>query len=317
MADFNSSLPVETRTGKYCEVKISDGTDILDILTRDAAYGAATKGAPVFGIYEAVAGTYNDGDATALLTDKWGRLDVHVEGITGGTVTLGGTIDVDVVGGSMQIFGMDAHDDPFTFNPVGIGLEYETVAGLNTVNAAGDISRIKGGAEGVLYADLIDPTQGLRVGIADGAAVAGAQLGFLALGTDGANYQVIGVDTSGNLNVNVVSEVSSNPINDYDTQAALAGAGTDNHDWGNVTGSTFKLMGVEAAASGAMKVEIMTIVAAVQTTEAVTFTSMANPTTQVIFPEPLQLAAGGTIRVARTNREADAMDVYSTINGYA
>jgi hypothetical protein len=55
-------------------VKLTDGTDILDVLVQDSAYGTASKGLGVFGKYMAAPTTYTDGDATAIATDVNGRI---------------------------------------------------------------------------------------------------------------------------------------------------------------------------------------------------------------------------------------------------
>ena len=178
MADFDSSLPVETRTGKYCEIKISDGVDIADVVDEGDDISVNDNGLIIYGKKRS--------DDTALPLEFDDNNNLYV--------------DIAAAAGVIQVEGGDAHDAVFDSNPVGIGAEYEAVAALNVVDAAGDISRIKCGAQGVLYVDLIDQTQGLRVGIADGAAVAAAQLGFLSLGTDGANYQVISTTAAGIVN---------------------------------------------------------------------------------------------------------------------
>ena len=57
-----------------------------------------------------------------------------------------------------------------------------------------------------LYVDAAI-TSGLssQTGVVDGEAIDAADLGFLALGTDGSNYQVLATDASGNLQVDIVS----------------------------------------------------------------------------------------------------------------
>ena len=54
--------------------KITDGTDTLDVLVQDSAFGTTSKGLGVFGKYEATPTTYTDGDAAPILLDANGRI---------------------------------------------------------------------------------------------------------------------------------------------------------------------------------------------------------------------------------------------------
>ena len=81
-------------------VKITDGTDVLDVLVQDAAYGTASKGLAVFGKYMATPATYTTGDATVIATDINGNLKTTASTdipstLTGGekVVTTGGTAE--------------------------------------------------------------------------------------------------------------------------------------------------------------------------------------------------------------------------------
>jgi len=351
-------LDVELNAGTAIagKVYITDGVDDVAVVDEGDDISAATgtdEGIIAYGRKR------SDDTAMCYHLDDNGNMYVNIADLT----------ETD-----FRVEGEDAHDDAFDANPVGIGAEYETVAGLTTVNAAGDISRVKCGAEGVLYVDLLDPSNGKQLGVADGAVVAAAQLGFLALGTDGANYQVLSVDAGGQIqtahdaqgnpvfaeitdganevevavdgaaaktkgiqvlgtdgvnaqiistdsngyvNVNVVSEVSPTQVEDYDTAAAVGGGANSTHTYNNATGGNVYIHTVEGAASGAMKIEVKIGAAAAEVTKAVGFTSMANPTVQLFFVEPLICANGHNVLVVRTNREAVAMDVYSFINGFA
>lgn len=57
-------------------VKVSDGTDILDVLVQNGAFGTASKGVAIFGKYDATPDTYDDGDAVPLKMDAQGNLYV-------------------------------------------------------------------------------------------------------------------------------------------------------------------------------------------------------------------------------------------------
>lgn len=118
------------------------------------------------------------------------------------------------------------------------------------------------------------------------------------------------------LYVKEVKEVASgNEIHDYDTTAAVAGDGTDNHQYTAV--GTFFLKEVKFAASGSIKAEIQTGALAGPTTKAVAFADgKSGASGSVVFDPPIEVAAADIVRVIRTNREGSAQDVYSTIIGY-
>src|SRR3990167_9299240 len=69
-----STQTVAGGTSVAATVKLTDGTDILDVIVQDAAFGTATKGLAVFGKYQATPTTYTDGDATPILLDANGRV---------------------------------------------------------------------------------------------------------------------------------------------------------------------------------------------------------------------------------------------------
>lgn len=139
-----------------------------------------------------------------------------------------------------------------------------------------------------------------------------ARAGFVRL-TDGTNP--LGTSTNP-IFVNVTNAVSASEVQDYKTTAAVASAATDNHDYASVT-TTFLLKRVFASASGAIKVVVSVGPVASLVAKAAGFTSMANPNLDLVFDPPLEVpvASTGTTRVAITNRELSAMDVYSTIYG--
>lgn len=134
-----------------------------------------------------------------------------------------------------------------------------------------------------------------------------------------ANVQVgdSDVSTSNPIPVTIVDPgTTSSEINDYDTQAALAGSGTDNHDY-TVANATFLLRSVIMASSGASKVEVQVGPVASLATKAVGFIPKQGGVIQLDFNPAIEVpvASTGTVRLIRTNREGGAQDVYSTIIG--
>ena len=115
----------------------------------------------------------------------------------------------------------------------------------------------------------------------------------------------------------VNTAVLGDEIHNYDTTAAVAAGGTDNHDY-TVAGTTFLLKSVIFSGSGSVKAEIQTGPVAGLVTKAVAFlTGRQGDTQQLFFDPPIEVPATstGTVRVIRTNRQGSATDVYSTIIG--
>lgn len=108
-------------------------------------------------------------------------------------------------------------------------------------------------------------------------------------------------------------------VNDYNTAAALAAAGTSNHDYTVTALKTLKLSGVKASASAKLKIEIQ-VESGVATntfaTRFVGFNSTANPNIFLRIHENITVAAGVRVRVIRKNLDNQAQDVYSTIEGH-
>lgn len=165
---------------------------------------------------------------------------------------------------------------------------------------------------------------------------------ILVYGFDGTDNQKIKTDAAGELQVDVLTlplvqvskdtnpNSSSNPIfvqtvdtgtsndevHDYNTATPSADS-SSNHDY-TVVNTTFVLKQVEVSGSGAFKFEVQVGPVASLVTKAVGFsTGRAGDTKILTFNPPIEVAATGTgtIRIIRTNRENQAVDVYSTIMG--
>lgn len=108
-------------------------------------------------------------------------------------------------------------------------------------------------------------------------------------------------------------------VNNYLTSAAVAAAATANHDYTVTAATTLKLSQVWAAASGKMKIVISIetgVATGVFTPRFAGFNSTANPNIEVPIGENISVAAGVRVRVARTNLDNQAQDLYSTISGH-
>lgn len=117
-------------------------------------------------------------------------------------------------------------------------------------------------------------------------------------------------------------QMSNNPgtdVTDYKAAAAVAGGASDNHDYTVTGGQTLSMTRIIGSASGRAKmvVQVETGVATnVWTTYATLFNSTANPNMEWEVNPTLEVAAGVRVRVILTNRENQAMDLFSTIQGY-
>lgn len=108
-------------------------------------------------------------------------------------------------------------------------------------------------------------------------------------------------------------------VNNYNTVAALAAGATSNHDYTVTAATTLKLAQIFASASGKMKIEVQietAVASGIFVTRFVQFNSTAMPNLAIDIKENITVAAGIRVRVARTNKDNQPMDVYSTISGH-
>jgi hypothetical protein len=111
--------------------------------------------------------------------------------------------------------------------------------------------------------------------------------------------------------------VSGEEVHDYDTASAIASDASDSHDY-TVAGTTFFLHAVDFSASGGMKIEVLAGPVAGLVPIATRFTDKGGPLgDQIVFNPPVEVpvTSTGTVRVTRTNRQGQAIDLYSTIMG--
>lgn len=115
--------------------------------------------------------------------------------------------------------------------------------------------------------------------------------------------------------VQVTSSVITGEVNDYNTVSALAAAGTSNHDY-TVT-ATMKLKSIMCSSSAKGRFELKVGPVASLVSKAVQFTTPTDPNCIFTFDPPIEIpsTSTGTVRIIRTNRENQAMDMYSTIIG--
>lgn len=113
--------------------------------------------------------------------------------------------------------------------------------------------------------------------------------------------------------------VSGTVVNNYNTAASIAAAGTSNHTYTITTSKSFQGKKIHAAGSGKIKAEIqISPDGTTFSTIFVAFNSTSTPNIDIDMDQILFLEAAGTgaaIRIIRTNLDILAQDVYSTISG--
>lgn len=115
-----------------------------------------------------------------------------------------------------------------------------------------------------------------------------------------------------------ISDGAGDEIHNYNTAAAVASAGTSNHDYPVTAGKTLELKKIMVAGSAATKAEVQIedgVAAGTYTTFAVKFGTASSPSIDFDFVVPKIVAAQVNVRVIRTNRDNQSQDLYSTIIG--
>jgi hypothetical protein len=341
--------------GQEFFVTVGDGTQELDLVTINSAYGATPVAVPIAGKYEATPTTYTDGDAVPFLTDANGRL------LTTTSLSIGYEFTDDsaftVATSKVAAVGMLADEtapDSVDEGDVGIPrmtldrkqlmviVDPTTDANRLAIDASGRITSNINGTVTVTATDLdirdlthvsdsvkigdgtdflaIDASGNITVNVNGTVTVSATDLDIRDLNLTQDAVRV-SANTTANSETNPIwvkltDVASASEVSNYDTSASVAVNATDNHDYTVV--NTFYLKSVIAAASGAMKLEVQVGPVATLVTKAVFFTSGAKPTEQIFFDPPIEVpnTSTGTVRVIRRNDDNQAMDVYSTIVGY-
>jgi len=285
-------------------VNLSDGTDTLAInadgslnvtvtggasntqFAEDTAHVTGDIGTEMLAVRRdtAASGVSADGDYATLNVDSTGRLWCNVSN----TVTVSAT-------------DLDIRDLVFATDKVDVSGSTVTVTATNL-----DIRDL------VFATDKVD--------------VSGSTVTVTATDLDIRNLNLtddavkISANTTANsltnpIFVQSVDAVITGEVNDYNTGAAVAAAGTSNHDY-TVT-STMKLKSVICSASGKGKFTLQVGPVASLVTKGVQFTTPTDPNCVFTFDPPIEIpsTSTGTVRIIRLNRENQAQDVYSTIIG--
>ncbi len=120
-------------------------------------------------------------------------------------------------------------------------------------------------------------------GVVDGEAVGALNAGFLTLGTDGANYQVMLMDTDGRPQVDIISggaaDSPTNPVTQFKTTTDLANGASADLDTTSDTAAGKKLAKVEVWSSLDYSVKIHTVDNSVESTDPIAVGGGAAMTT--------------------------------------
>lgn len=297
MADINSSLPVRTQTAG----DIANNTAQINGVT--VSMGSGVMGTGVQRV--AIA---SDNDALSVKQATAANLNAAVVGTktnnnaVPGATNVGALPAVANAAAPTQTEGNMVALRTNLAGDVAITLDSEAVvlgAGSALVGKVGIDQTTPGTTNAVSLAQIGATT------VSTGNGVAGAGVQRVTIASDNSPIPVT-----------FSSAQITNEVHDYNTSAALAAAGTSNHDY-TVGNTALLLKGIYFSASGKMKVELKVGPVASLVSKYVGFISTASPSGFMPFPQPIEVpsASTGTVRIIRTNLESSAMDVYSAING--
>lgn len=313
MSDFNSSLPVRTENAGDVIAKIADATTPSQQLAVDASGRLTIKNqdgagnnltSQVSGAQRAldvginVAGVQIDPRVIRALTSA----DV-VTAAQGTAAATAGAWPTKITDGTSVMAVKAASTAALAADPsavVALSPNSPLPTGTNSIGAVtqgGNWSvRAQDGAGNALTSAAAGGTRPLDVALRDSA---------------GALYS-----STNPIPVSISSDSPGTEINDYNTAASIAAAATSNHDY--TTLASFRLTQVHGSASGKLKIEVQIETAAasgVFNTVFVGFNSTAEPNIDLTFASKPLVVSGARIRVIRTNKDAQAQDVYSTVCG--
>lgn len=319
MSDFNSSLPVRTETAGDLQVKIVDSTIPAQGLTVEADGSINVN----------VSATDLDIRDLAFATDK---VDV-----SGSEVSLDSTTLAALENITVSATDLDIRNLVFATDKIDASGSSVSISGSVTVTATDlDIRNLTfaqdkvdaSGSSVALDAPTLAALESVTVQNGAGASAVNIQDGGNSITVDANNLDIrdlthvsdsiklgdgtdfLAINTDGSINVAIVDASPGTAVNDYNTVASVAAAGSSTHTYTS-TGN-FYLQQIEASASGKMKIEIQVN----GTTRFVQFNSTSETNMSITLTNPILVTNTQTVTVIRTNRDNQSQDVYSTISGY-
>jgi len=247
--------------------------------------------------------TYDDGDATPLLTDENGRLIVSIAGGTSESAIFTDDSAFTVGTDKIKAIGALANESsPDSVDEGDIGIPRMTLDRKLLIRVVGATDSYRWNIDSNGYGPIDIASQSLTA-------------------------VKISANSSANsatnpIYVKLTDVASSYEIHYYNTVANVAknSTGTIQYDIPAASGKTFFLKSIIASASDATKVtiEIKSNGGSAET-KAVAFSSGDDLTKQLFFDPPIEVVetgAGEYVKIIIRNDGNQAMDVYGTIIGY-
>lgn len=303
MADYDSSFPIRTENPGDVISRIADATTPSQQLTvnPDGSINVVATSADLD-----IRDLSSAQDSVEVLQATHDNLNANANIQVGNAdVANGNPVPVSDAGGSITVdaVNLDIRDLTFATDKVDVSgsditatvtatdLDIRDLAFVtDKVDVSG--SAVTVSATNLDIRDLTHASDSIKIG--DGTD-------FLAINTDGS--------------INVVpQEDPGTEVIDYNTASAVAAAATSNHDL-TVTNAS-RLYQVCASASGKLKIQVQIETGAatgVFNTIGVLFNSTATPNIDLNLAKFATIPAGARVRVIRTNRDLNPLDVYSTI----
>lgn len=310
MADFDAQLPIRAIPSQAA-VAISDASFALINPAEGFTQGSTTsgqRGPLIQGAVTTAAPSYLDATTAPLSLDPSGALR------TTATFTPSGTQDVNIteVGGNpvtttVPVSGTVTANQG-TPNTNANGWPVKITDGTNVLGTGANPVRVDPtGTTTQPVSGTVTANAGTGTFQTNMAQVAGTATSVNTGNADAGTQRV--VLASNQPNVSVVDPLVELP--QYNTAASIAANASSTQTYS--PGSTVMLDGVDASASGQMKIEIQYGTTGGETTKVVLFTSKGNLIANWRLPHPIAITNTMSVKVIRTNFDNQAMDVYSTI----
>jgi len=328
-----TNLDIRDLTHVSDSVKIGDGTDFLAVnadgsinvtvtggasntqYAEDAAHVSGDIGTMALAVRkDSIASNVSaDGDYASLLVDANGRLYTQIHD-GGNSITVDGSVTVSAT-------DLDIRDLTHVSDSVKVGDGTDLLA----VNADGSINAVVTATDLDIRnlssaTDSVAVTDGGGSLTVDGAVTVSAtdlDIRDLTLAADAVR---VSANTSANSQTNPifvqnVENAITGEVHDYNTASAVAADTASNHDYTVTT--NLKLKQVTVAASGGCKIEVQVGPVASLVSKKVAFIPKEGGVVELHFNPPIEVpnTSTGTVRVIRTNRQGQAQDLYSTIEG--
>ena len=287
-----TDLDIRDLVNTQDSIAIGDSASIFDVATLNSALSGTANAFPIAGRYQATPDTFGDGDATQLLTDANGKLQVT---------------------GSFASANVIVDDSAFTVGTDSVGVVGYLADDTATDSVdEGDVGAPRMTLDRIALSILDDGTNRLNI-LNDGDAYGAGTGGLLVMGQNGTtDYQALKVDSLGALYVNtgVVGSIAetagtTNLVKDTPTTVVT-----------HTPAANEEILGITYGGSGKAQVDIYYGTTSSEVRKHTFYTSASNPNIIYTFPAELALTTADTIYVSVTNLETKASPA-SDFDGYA